>query len=128
MMKQAEFADAVLESKILTPEEVITIFRYNNSTSKSPLEFSDSVRCGFHDDNIHRCGRFKYVSGNGWGYGSGYGDGFNFTADKDIMSHGLSLFGSENNDYSATLTIKQTSPKLTLAFKTGTFSSKLSLH
>ena len=128
VMKQDEFADVVLDSNILTSEEVISIFRYNNSTSNSPLEFSESVRSGFRDDNIHRCGRFKYVSGNGWGYGSGYGDGFNFTADKDIMLHGLCLFGSEDNDYSVTLTMKQTDPKLTLVFKTGTFSSKLLLY
>ena len=82
-MKQEEFADAVLDSKILIPEEVIAFFKYYSSTLYSPMEFSKSVRSGFHDDKIGiaRCGRFKSVIGYGWGYGSGQADSINFTAD-----------------------------------------------
>jgi len=125
VMKEDEFANVVIDSKILTPEEVITFFKYYNSALNSPLEFSESVRSGFHDDNIHRCGRFQSVSGNGWLYQSGRADSIDFTVDKDIMLHGLCLFGSENNDYSVSLTTKETSSHLALALKTGTFSSKL---
>ena len=128
VMKQEEFADAVLDSKILTPEELIAFFKYYSSTLNSPMEFSKSVRSGFHDDKIGitRCGRFNFVIGRGWGYGSGQADGINFTVDKDIMLHGLCLFGSENNDYTVTLTIKgkQTGTKEILASKTGIFPSK----
>jgi len=124
VMKQDEFADAVLDSNIFTPQEVVAFFKYYNSALNSPLEFLESVRSGFHDDNIYRCGRFQYVTGNGWGYG-GAPDCIDFTLDKDIMLHGLCLFGSENNDYSVTFTIKETGTKLPQARKTGTFSTKL---
>ena len=128
VMKQDEFANVVLDSNILTPQEVIAFFKYYNSALNSPLEFSESVRSGYHDDNIHRCGRFQSVAENAWGYGAGKEDGINFTVDKDIMLHGLCLFGSENNDYSVSLTIKETSSHLALALQTGTFSSKPLQH
>ena len=132
VMKQDEFSNAVLDSQILTPQEVIAFFKYYSSTLKSPLEFSESVRSGFHDDKtgIARCGRFQSVGEYGWNYGSGEADSINFTVDKDILLHGLCLFGSENNDYTVTLTIKrkQTGTKYTLASKTGTFPSKQLQH
>ena len=133
VMKQDEFADAVLGSEILTPQEVIAFFRYYSSTLNSPMEFSESVRSGFHDDKIGiaRCGRFQTVSYIGWCYGSGKADSVDFTVDRDIMLHGLCLFGSENNNYTVTLTIKrrQTGTKLvTLASKRGIFPSKQLQH
>ena len=124
VMKQDEFANVVLDSKILTLEEVIAFFKYYNSALNYPLEFSESVRSGFHDDNIYRCGRFLSVTENSW-YCGGAVDSIDFTADKDIMLHGVCLFGRENNEYSVTLTIKQAGPYLTLAYKTGRFPSKL---
>jgi len=48
--------------------------------------------------------------------------------DKDIMLRGLCLLGKENNDYSVTLTIKETDTESVLEFKTGTFSSKVLQH
>ena len=131
VMKEIEFATAVIDSRILTPEEVVVFFKYYNSALNSPLEFLESVRSGLHDDNIYRCGRFSRlpsVREISWKYGSGRADGIDFTVDKDIMLHGLCLFGSENNHYSVTLTLKQTGNKSTLASKTGTFPSKLLQH
>ena len=59
----------------------------------------------------------------GWGY-TGHADLIDFTVDKDIMLHGLCLFGSENNDYSVTLKINEGNNSA-LVSKTGTFSSTL---
>ena len=63
-----------------------------------------------------------------WKYPSWGKDSINFTVDKDIILHGLCLLGKKNNDYSVTLTIKQTDTESVLASKTGTFSSKLLQH
>ena len=126
VMKQDEFANVVIDSKILTPDEVIAFFKYYSSATNSPMEFIKSVRSGFsYDDCIHRCGRFKSASRMEWYYGGRQTDGIDFTVDKDIMLQGLRFFGSENNKYSVTLTIKETGTKLVLDSKTGTFSSKL---
>ena len=123
VMKQDEFANVVIDSKILTSEEVIAFFKYYSSALNSPMEFSESARSGYY--TIDHCGRFLSLT-TGWGYRSGRADGINFTVDKDIMLHGLCLFGSENNEYTVALTIKRkkTHSKVTLASKTRTFPSK----
>ena len=46
VMTQDEFANSVLDSNILTPEEVIAFFKYYSSALNFPLEFSESVRSG----------------------------------------------------------------------------------
>ena len=125
VMKEDEFANVVLDSKILTLEEIVAFFKYYNSVLNSPLEFSESVRSGFHDDNIYRCGRFRSVIGNTWLY-IGAADCIDFTVDKDIMLHGLCLFGRESNEYPVTLTIKRAGqPYQALVYETGRFPSKL---
>ncbi len=126
VITQVEFANVVIDTRILTAEEVITFFKYYNSALNSPLEFLESGRSGFCDDNIHRCGRFRSAGEAGWGYG-GKTDFIDFTVDKDIMLHGLCSFGSENNDYSVTLKIKEGNNSV-LVSKTETFPSKLLLH
>ncbi|KAL9980020.1 hypothetical protein ACROYT_G008551 [Oculina patagonica] len=123
VMKQVEFANVVIESNILTPEEVITLFKYYNSAMNTPLEFVEGERSGFCNDNIHRCGRFESLLEEEWHYG-GSGDVIDFTVDKDIMLHGVCLFGSENSDYSVNLKIKKDNNS-TIVSKTGTFPSKL---
>ena len=123
LIKQTEFANVVIDSNVLTLEEVATFFKFYNSALNTPLGFLEAERSGFCDDNIYRCGRFQYVLENAWSYG-GEGDRIDFTVDKDILLHGVCLFGSENNNYSLTLEIKEDNNSA-LVFKTGTFPSKL---
>ncbi|KAL9979932.1 hypothetical protein ACROYT_G008453 [Oculina patagonica] len=129
IMKETEFANVVLDSKILTPEEVVSFFKFYNSALDAPMEFVESVRSGFRKENIHRCARFRSVEevseDRGWHYPGDIEDRIDFTVDKDIMLRGLCLFGSENNDHSVTLTIKKNGRNSAVVSKTGTFPSKL---
>ena len=84
------------------------------------MGFPDTRRSGV----IHRCGRFDSVSVDGWDYGEEK-DYLVFSVDKDIMFHGLCLFGSANNDYTVELELKDFSDESTIVSKTGIFSSKL---
>lgn len=52
-------------------------------------------------------------------------DVINFSVDKDIVLHGLCLFGSENNTYSVELKIMKASAGKILVSKAGQFTSKL---
>ena len=129
VMKEVEFATVVIDSRILTPEEVFAFFKYYNSALNCPLGFLESVRSGFSDDDIFRCCRFLSIRKGFWDYG-GEADVVDFTVDKDIMLHGLCLCGSETSDYSVDLTIRVIGCKPdylphTLVSKTGRFSSKL---
>ena len=121
-MKEKEFAADVLDTKILTPDEIIAFVKFYNSTLTFPVGFSESRRSGPLDYR-YRCGRFESAGANRWGYG-GKKDFLNFSVDKGIMLHGLCLFGSENNDYKVILEIKDCSNNSTVVSKVGTFSSK----
>ena len=96
VMKQEEFAGVVLDAKILTPDEIVTFFKFFSSQEISlPLGFSETRRRSW----LHRCGRFTLMQRSSWDC-----DGFNrdiieFKVDKDIILSGVRLFGSESNLY-----------------------------
>jgi len=123
VMKQIEFANVVADCKILTPEEIIAIFKYYSSALNSPLEFTKTNRFGGYEGNIHHCRRFTSVLGFWW-YHRGQTDYLKFTVDKDIILHGVCLFGIEDGDYSVILTMKKEGGSA-LVSKKGTFHSKL---
>ena len=125
VMKQEEFAAVVLDKNILTKDELVTFFQFFSSTLATPLGFSDTKRSG--NFGICRCGRFESdsVATAWWGYNGGSADFLVFVVDKDIMLHGVCLFGSENKDYTVELAVKDASNNLSLASKAGRFSSKL---
>ena len=88
LLKQEEFATVVLDSRILTPDEVMTFFKFFSSTLTSPVGFPETKRSGF----IQRCGqRFKSVALGNWNY-SGPKDLLNFAVDKDIALHAQETF------------------------------------
>ena len=128
VMKQEEFAAVVIDTKILTPDEISTFFKFFSSTLTSPVGFPDTRRSGTRAKTgvLYRCGRFESVSvGRFWHYGLGYNDTLAVTVEKDIMLHGLCLFGSENNSYTVSLEIKDASNSSCLVSRSGTFSSNL---
>ena len=123
VMKQEEFAGVVLDKKIITPDEMIILFKYFNSKLTSPTGFSETRRLS---GVIHRCGRFRTISTtDGWQYDDVQKDLIGFAVNKDIALHGLCLFGSKNNNYTVTLEVKDTSNNLTLVSKSGAYSSEV---
>ena len=120
VMKQEEFADVVIDTKILTPDEIFTFFKFFSSTLTSSVGFPGTRRCAV----IHRCGRFQSVAMGSWNY-RGETDILDLTVDKNIILHGLCLCGSENNNYTVILAIKNASNNLRLASKSGIFPSTL---
>ena len=122
-MKQEDFAGVVLESEILKPKEIVSIIQHLNSVSKSPVGFPEAKRSGFGRD-IQRCFRFGKLSGRCSYDNSLRYESINFSADKDIVLLGLCLLGSENNNYSVSLDIKDSTSEEVLVSKTGEFPSK----
>ena len=126
VMKQEEFASAVLDASILTLNEVVTFFKFFSSSLTSPVGFPDTRRSGPKAKTavIYRCGRFDSVSVGRWDYNGLCRDFLEVTVNKDITLHGLCLCGSERNDYRVTLEIKNATNNFCIASKSGTFSSK----
>ena len=97
VMKQEEFADVVLDAKILTLDEIVIFFKFFSSQETSPpLGFSETRR---RAGSIHRCGRFTLMEISDWDYDGCKGDVIEFKVDKDIILNGLRLFGRENKSY-----------------------------
>ena len=130
VMKQEEFADVVLDAKMLTLDEIVIFFKFFSSQETSPpFGFLETGRrAGF----IHRCGRFTLMEISCWDYDGSKGDVIEFEVDKDIILNGLRLFGSENNLYHFhTLQLYQgnpdlhPSPVLLVKLESSTYPSKL---
>ena len=108
VMKQEEFAGVVLDAKILTPDEIVTFFKFFSSQEISlPLGFSETRRRSW----LHSCGRFTLMQRSSWDCDGLTRDFIEFKVDKDIILSGVRLFGSESNLYNlGTLELYQGSP------------------
>jgi len=123
-MKLEEFASVVLDSDILTKEEVFSIIKHLSSVSTSPVGFPETKRCGLQfDSDIQRCCRIGSLSHGVWSYG-GSADAISFSVDKDIVLHGVCLFGNDNATYSVELDVIDSRSKSIVASKTGEFPSE----
>jgi len=124
-MKLEEFASVVLDCDILTKEEIASIIKHLSSVSSSPVGFLETKRCGLQfDGDIQRCCRL------GWLYLSmrkcdGSTDAISFSVDKDIVLHGVCLFGRENATYFVELDVIDSRSKSSVTSKAGRFSSEL---
>ena len=135
IMTAKEFADVVLDTNILHPNEIALLFKFFNSSLSSPLMFSKTPRQSRatrrvflktlrqSTANLRRCRRFQSLEDRGWEY-LGKKDLPSFSVDKNITLHGLCLFGSKNNSYTVTLEVKDMSNDITVVSKLGTYPSK----
>ena len=126
VMTQHEFADVVLDCKILTPDECFTIVKYLNSIRNTPVGFPETRRTGLKD-LFERCCRFGSVdhTGSGYPYSPDQKDCLRFEVNKDISLLGVTLCGSRNCEYSVAIEIKRLCGTMyrDLCSQTGTFSS-----
>ena len=122
LMKHDEFATVVLDTNILTSDEIVNFFKFYSSTLTSPLGFSETPRV--KQVAFPRCGRFQSVSEEFVTY-RGDKHYLCFHVDKDVMLHGLRLLGSENNKYTVNLAVRDcTHPLTVLVSKSGIFIAK----
>ena len=101
VMKNEEFASVVLDSKLLTLDEVSDMFKWF-AVKGAQVGFPVSKRgTTMASSGLERCFRFGSVV-SGWSNSQNL---LYFSVNKDILLHGVYLFGSEGNDYSLNLTI-----------------------
>ena len=131
IMKQKEFEDVVLQTKILTEEETQNIVNFFSSTKTASVGFLDVHRLGPHS----RCCRFKSFLPDSY-CENDPDDWFPLTVDKDIMLHGVSFLGNDGGKFPASLQVSyfidneddddhvfEDEEELILASKTGVFTS-----
>ncbi|KAL9980192.1 hypothetical protein ACROYT_G008746 [Oculina patagonica] len=121
-LRQEDFATVVLDSDMLTKEEIVSIIKYLSGVPMSSAGFPETKRSRFGGD-IQRCCRLGSVSTTTcWKY-DGTRDAINFSVDKDIVLHGVRFFGSENNSYDVDVDVMDSNSKLVLVSKNGQYSS-----
>ncbi|XP_078361906.1 BTB/POZ domain-containing protein 6-like [Oculina patagonica] len=121
-MREDEFINVVTVTNILTEEETSNIMKYFNSTLTLPVGFLETKRLG----SPLRCSFYSSFD-NRW-YDSNIPEEwqlFVLTVDKDIILHGVSLFGNDGDDYLVTLRILHDKDDSVLTAVTGTFKSVL---
>ena len=124
-MKLEEFASVVMDADILAKEEVFSIIKRLSSVSSSSGGFPETKRCGFqYDGDTQRCCRLGFVSHLDWHYKFDT-DAISFSVDRDIVFHGVCLFGKKDSTYLVELRVMESHTKSIRAFKTGEFSSEL---
>ncbi|XP_015759194.1 PREDICTED: BTB/POZ domain-containing protein 6-like [Acropora digitifera] len=128
VMELRDFSDVVLNSKILTLDEVTRLVQFFTSSSlATEVGFPATSRTGVSTKQIDTLCRFGTLDFNSWGYG-GSSDFLVFSVNKEISLHGLCLYGSNNNRYSVDLKIMNPVEMTTLVQMTGTFKSKFIYH
>ena len=125
LMTEREFTSVVVNSEILSAEEVSEMDQYFKTESSHPVGFSKKARTFSSRGDILRCHRF---TGGGYGTGtwsySGAADSLLFEVSEDIELHGLCLFGKDDNNYSVALEVIKDSDKSSLLSKSGNFTSE----
>ena len=124
-MKLEEFTGVVLDSDILAKEEFVSVIKRLSSVSSFPVGFPETKRCSSQfESDIQRCCRLGLSSGI-WYYDVGSTDAISFSVDKDIVLHGVCLFGKGDTTCSVKLDVIDSRSELSVASKTGEFSSEL---
>ena len=125
VMTQHEFAAVVVDCKILSQEETLSVFKYFSSVPDTAVGFPEIKRTGLKELRYERCRRYGSVvhTESGYSYSPYEKDCLAFTVDKEISLLGVTLCGSKNNTYSVTLRVHNLENKKVLIATTGTFSS-----
>ena len=101
LMEEKDFVGAVLDCNILTKNESFDMMKYFNTLLTIPVGFSGKRRRIGQRNTI--CRLRNYLMG--WLYDDGFSNSISLCVDKDIKLHSVRLFGSENGEYEARLSV-----------------------
>ena len=125
IMDEKDFASVVLDSDILTKEDIVSVIKHLNSVPSSSMPFPKTKRVASDGDN-QRCCRFNSLPDYKWKRDPSECKHYIlFTVDRNIKLLGVCLFGSKNNNYTAELRLSENKSGASVAIKTGEFSSEL---
>ena len=119
-MKLEDFTSVVLDSKILTQDEIVTIIKCLSSVSRTPVDFPEMKRSGFNG-KIQRCCRFNSFIAETFYCSKRCEYVLNFSLDKNILLHGVRFFGDRGYSLWIDLVIEDTKKQQPIVFKSGQF-------
>jgi len=124
-MVEKDFVSAVLDCKILTNDEVYDLMKTFNGLLTNPVGFPEDRRVG----TCQSCFRFSallpFDFDDGWRYGEPLRyDYLEFWVDKDVILHGIRLFGSKDNQYFVDMKIRDQNKETLMFLEDQCFSSR----
>lgn len=119
VMKKSEFVSVVLDSNILLLHEAFDLTRYYCLPSLSPRGFLSTKRIG----GLKHCQMFASVTNFGWAHHNEMKRTVYLRVDKAIKLHGVRLFGSDGEQHNVVLEVVNSSGRVVMAHKKGTFAS-----
>ena len=125
LMAQEEFASVVIDSRILSADEVGDLVKHYNGVSTSSLPFVQIPRKSSLTVR-HRCQRFGAFNPPdffSWLY-AGLPDFINFSVNKPITLHGVQHFGSEGGNYTVSTEVTDTTDGSSLVKQSGSYTSE----
>ena len=123
LMSQHEFASVVIDSHILTLEEVGNMMKHYNGVTVTSLSFIQAPR---NESSIvvRQCQRFRSFAENSWGYDSTTPDRIYFSVNMPITLHGVQHFGSAGGSYTVSTEVKDISNDSSLVKQSGSYTSE----
>jgi len=124
LMVEKEFASVVIDSRILSLDEVRDLVKHYNGVLTSSLPFGQAPRKS--SSNGHRCqrfGAFKQPELFLWLY-TGLPDCINFSVNKPVMLHGVQYFGSKGGNYTVSTEVKDTTDGSSQVRQSGSYASE----
>ena len=121
LMSQQEFASVVIDSRILSLDEVGDMMKHFSDVSTTSLSFVQTPR--MDASIIHGCQRFSFFD-TGLDY-YGLRNCITFSVNKPIMLHGVQHFGSKGGSYKVSTEIKDaTTNGSSLVKQSGSYTSE----
>ena len=125
VMEEIEFVSIVLDSKILTQEELCDLMKNFKGVLTSSVGFPEDRRVG----TVQSCCRFgSFASCDDSGVRSNSldedidHDAIEVQVDKDVLLHGIRLFGSKDGEYNVHLVVENQEGDHLVTFENKTFS------
>lgn len=129
LMSDREFSSFVLDSNILTSQEVAVMIKHYTSVLPDTvsLPFSQAPRFKLKEPN--RCYRFSKIFLAGtktswWSYGSGEPDDINFSVNIPITLCGVQHFGCAGGQYTVSTEVRDVNSHFSVVKRSGTYISE----
>ena len=129
LMSDREFSSFVLDSNILTSQEVAVMIKHYTSVLPDTvsLPFSQAPRFKLKEPN--RCYRFSKIFLAGtktswWSYGSGEPDDINFSVNIPITLCGVQHFGCAGGQYTVSTEVRDVNSYFSVVKRSGTYISE----
>ena len=126
LMSDRDFSSFVLDSNILTFQEVAVMMKHYTSVlpDMASLPFSQVPRGKLKDPN--RCYRFSKISPAGtttswWSYSRGKADDINFSVNTPITLCGVQHFGCAGGQYTVSTEVKDATSYFSVVKRLGTY-------